>query len=87
MTSPKPSIALDPAVAAEARAQAQREGPAGSAWLNHAAERELRLADGLAAVADFEAEDGPFTAAEQHTASALADRYRVGVDRAHDASV
>lgn len=58
-------------MAAEARAQAQREGTSLSAWLNRAAERELRLADGLAAVAEFEAEAGAFTAAERHAASAV----------------
>ena len=78
MAAVKLSIALDPTVAQAARAQAQREGTSLSAWLNRAAERELRVADGLAGVAEFAAEDGSFTEAERASARALADRYGIG---------
>ena len=42
-------------------AAAEAEGVSVSAWMTAAARRELRLRDGLAAVAEWEAEHGPLT--------------------------
>ena len=48
---------LDAAV----EAAAAGDGVSYSAWLAAAARKELRVRDGLAAVAEWEAENGPFT--------------------------
>lgn len=62
MAVKKRSIALDPDVAASA---AEISGQSLSAWLNDAARTRLRVEDGLAAVAEWEAERGPLTAEER----------------------
>lgn len=43
---------------------AQQEGLSVSAWISQAAEDRLAIQEGLAVVADWEAEHGAFTAAE-----------------------
>lgn len=70
MAVKKLSIALDPDVADAAASAAETSGQSLSAWLNDAARTRLRIEDGLAAVAEWEAEQGPLTAEER----AAADR-------------
>ena len=72
----KLSIALDERVAAAAAASAERHGLSLSAWLNRAAENSLAIEDGLAAVAEWEAEHGAFTAEEIAAADAVLDAAR-----------
>lgn len=70
----KLSVALEEAVAAAASTSAARQGQSLSAWLNDAAARALAIEDGLAAVAEWEAEHGPFTDEELAAADAILDR-------------
>lgn len=72
----KLSIALDERVAEAAAASAERHGLSLSAWLNRAAQKALAIEDGLAAVAEWEAEHGAFTAEEIATADAILDDAR-----------
>jgi hypothetical protein len=58
MAVKKLSVALEESVAEQAAQAAEREGLSLSAWLNAAAERALHIQDGLAAVAEWEAEHG-----------------------------
>jgi hypothetical protein len=44
-----------------------------SAWLNEAARTRLRVEDGLAAVAEWEAEQGPLTTDERPAADRALD--------------
>ena len=73
MAVKKLSIALDPDVADAAASAAERSGQSLSAWLNDAARTRLRIQDGLAAVAEWEAEQGPLTADERTTADRHVD--------------
>lgn len=59
--SPKLAITVDPDVHQLVLAAAASDGVSVSAWMTEAARRELRIRDGLAAVAEWEAEHGPFT--------------------------
>jgi hypothetical protein len=72
----KLSIALDERVAEAAAASAERHGLSLSAWLNRAAQNALAVEDGLAAVAEWEAEHGAFTAEEIAAAEAVLDAAR-----------
>jgi hypothetical protein len=72
----KLSIALDERVAEAAAASAERHGLSLSAWLNRAAQNALAVEDGLAAVAEWEAEHGAFTAEEIAAADAILDAAR-----------
>ena len=76
MTVRKLSIALDEQVADAAAASAARHGLSLSAWLNRAAENALAIDDGLAAVAEWEAEHGALTATELSAADAVLDKAR-----------
>jgi hypothetical protein len=69
----KLSVALDEQIAAAAAVAAERKGLSFSAWLNQAAQHALAIEEGLAAVADWEAEHGPFTAEELAAADAILD--------------
>ena len=69
----KLSVALDEQVAAAAAASAERLGLSLSAWLNRAAENALAIEDGLAAVAEWEAEHGALTAEELRAADVALD--------------
>jgi hypothetical protein len=71
--SPKLAITVDPDVYGQVVAAARAEGVSVSAWMTSAARRALRLRDGLAAVAEWEAEHGAFNAEELAAA-----RERVG---------
>jgi hypothetical protein len=62
MAVQKLSIALDEDVARAAKDAAERDGLSLSAWVNAAAREALAIDDGLAAVREYEAENGPFTA-------------------------
>jgi hypothetical protein len=70
MAVQKLSIALEEDVARAAREAAEREGLSLSAWVNEAAREALAIEDGLAAVAEYEAENGPFTEEELAAADA-----------------
>ena len=74
--SPKLAITVDPEVYSQVIAAAEADGVSVSAWMTAAARRELRLRDGLAAVAEWEAEHGALTGEEL----AAAQR-RVGLGR------
>lgn len=73
MAVTKLSVALDEHVAAAARAAAARHGTSLSAWLSCAAEQAVRTDEGLRAVAEWEAEHSPITAAERDAADTLLD--------------
>ena len=66
--SPKLAIPVDPDVHAQVIAAAEADGLSVSAWMTAAARRELRLRDGLAAVAEWEAEHGALTGEEVEAA-------------------
>ena len=65
-----------------AKQVAERRGMSLSAWLNDVAERaletEVSIEEGLAAIAEFEAESGPITAEELAEADAILDAAGVG---------
>ena len=71
--SPKLAITVDPDVHAQIIAAAAAEGLSVSAWMTAAARRALIVRDGLAAVAEWEAEHGALTGEELEAA-----RQRVG---------
>jgi hypothetical protein len=60
----KRSISLPPDLDDQIAAAAEQAGMTYSAWLAATARREFTLRAGLAAVADYEREHGPFTPAE-----------------------
>jgi hypothetical protein len=66
----KRSVSMPPDVDARIAAAAAAEGMSYSAWLARGALRELTIRDGLAAVAEYEAEHGAFTAEERAEADA-----------------
>ena len=66
--SPKLPITIAPDVHTQVLAEAARRGVSVSAWMTDAARLALKIRDGLAAVAEWEAEHGAFTEAELKTA-------------------
>ena len=60
----KRSISMPPELDAEIAAAAERAGMSYSAWLADTARKEFTIRAGLAAVAQFERDDGAFSAAE-----------------------
>lgn len=62
--SPKLAITVDPDIAERVARAAADDGVSLSAWMTEAARRALQIRDGLAAVAEWEREHGPFTPAE-----------------------
>lgn len=68
------SIALDEDVAEAASAAARQEGQSLSSWLNEAVAHALAVKAGLAAVAEWEAENGAITDEEKAIADAILDR-------------
>ncbi len=62
--SPKLAITVDPDVHAGVVAAAEAEGVSVSAWMTAAARKALKVKDGLAGVAEWEAEHGAFSEAE-----------------------
>jgi hypothetical protein len=76
----KRSVSLPPDLDTEIEAEARREGVTYSRWLADAARNELRVRAGLQAVAEVEAELGPFTGAELAEADEWA---REAIERSH----
>jgi len=72
--SPKLAITVDPDVHDRVVAAAKAEGVSVSAWMTAAARCALKLREGLAAVAEWEAEHGALTPEELDAA-----RRRVGI--------
>jgi hypothetical protein len=70
--APKLAITVDPDVHAKVIRAAKAEGTSVSAWMTAAARRSLLVRDGLAAVAEWEAEHGELTSAELDAARARA---------------
>lgn len=66
--SPKLAITVDPDVHRRVLAAAEEEGVSVSAWMTEAARRALTIGDGLAGVAEWEAEHGALTEAEMEQA-------------------
>lgn len=66
--SPKLSITVDADVHERVVDAAAEEGVSVSAWMTAAARGRLLVRDGLAAVAEWEAEHGPLTDAEMTAA-------------------
>jgi hypothetical protein len=64
----KLAISVERSVHAKVLDAADAEGMSVSAWLTEAARRALRIRDGLAAVAEWEAEHGALTAEELQAA-------------------
>jgi diketogulonate reductase-like aldo/keto reductase len=64
----KLAISVDADVHAELLHAAEAEGMSVSAWMTLAARRALRIRDGLAAVAEWEAEHGALTEEELESA-------------------
>ena len=81
----KVSISLDEPVLLAAREAAKRRGMSLSAWLNEASERalegEVSLEEGLAGVAEWEAEHGPISEEEAAKANAILDAAGIGRKR------
>jgi hypothetical protein len=79
----KRSVSMPPDVDARISAAAAAEGMSYSAWLARGALRELTIRDGLAAVAEYEAEHGEFSpeelaAADQWYDSVFGQQANVG---------
>ena len=78
--SPKMAITVDPDVHAGIVAAAAADGMSVSAWMTDAARQALVIRDGLAGVAEWEAQHGAFTAEEldaaRHRLTARARRAR-----------
>jgi hypothetical protein len=78
----KVSVSLDEQVLSGARQAAERRGMSLSAWLNDVSERaletEVSLEDGLAAVAEWEAESGPPSAEVVADVKAVLDAAGIG---------
>lgn len=71
------AITVDAEVHERVIAAAAEEGLSVSAWMTAAARRALLLRDGLAAVAEWEAEQGPLTESELRSAhERIADEIR-----------
>jgi hypothetical protein len=70
----KLSVALEESVAAQAADAAERRGVSLSAWLNAAAERALLIEQGLAGVAEWEAEHGELSVEELAWADSVLER-------------
>lgn len=74
MAVKKLSVALDEDVVERASDSAGRRGLSLSAWLNRAAENALSIESGLAAVAEWERENGPLSETELSVADAVLAR-------------
>jgi hypothetical protein len=75
----KRSVSLDDEVAAAVEEAAKQDGVSFSAWLSTAAERQLRVRQGLRGVAAWEGETGSLSAEELAAGEALLARLRSGV--------
>jgi hypothetical protein len=70
----KLAVTVDADVHAKVLEAAAAEGTSVSAWMTAAARRALLVRDGLAAVAEWEAEHGALTPAELEAARSRIDR-------------
>ena len=75
--SPKLAVTIDADIHKGVLAAAEQEGMSVSAWMTEAARRALLIRDGLAAIAEWEAEHGGLTteevaAARQRVAAEIA---------------
>lgn len=68
--SPKLAITVDPDVRDRVVEAAAADGMSVSAWMTNAARRQLLIRDGLAAVAEWEAQHGALTDTELASARA-----------------
>ncbi len=75
----KRSVSLDDGVAASVEEAARQDGVSFSAWLSSAAEKQLRVRQGLRGVAAWEGETGSLSAEELAAGEALLARLRSGV--------
>jgi hypothetical protein len=75
----KRSVSLDDEVASSVEDAAKQDGVSFSAWLSSAAERQLRVRQGLRGVAAWEGETGSLSAEELAAGEALLARLRSGV--------
>ena len=75
----KRSVSLADEVASQVEAAANEDGVSFSAWLSAAAERQLRVRQGLRGVGAWESEAGPLTAEEIAAGEALLARLLSGV--------
>jgi hypothetical protein len=75
----KRSVSLNDDVAAAVEAAAREDGVSFSAWLSSAAERQLRVRQGLRGVAQWEAEAGALTDDEIAAGEALLARLLAGM--------
>ncbi|MEP1125429.1 MAG: hypothetical protein ABJH68_16205 [Ilumatobacter sp.] len=75
--SPKISISIAPSVHTRLVEAAEAEGVTVSAWITRAAEDRLAIIDGLALVAQWEAQHGAFTVDELARAD---ERVRADLD-------
>jgi hypothetical protein len=75
----KRSVSLDDEVASSVEEAAKQDGVSFSAWLSTAAERQLRVRQGLRGVAAWEGETGVLSAEELAAGEALLARLRSGV--------
>jgi hypothetical protein len=81
--SPKLAITVDPDVHERVLTAAAEDGVSVSAWLTAAARRALLVRDGLAAVAEWEADHGALTDSELAAArDRVAAQLRVTAPRA-----
>src|ERR1700678_1345270 len=74
----KRSVSLADDVASAVETAAREDGLSFSAWLSQAAERQLRVREGLRGVASFESEAGPLSAEEIAAGEALLARLLSG---------
>ena len=81
MSVVKRSVSIDVDVAAAADAAAAEDGVSFSAWLSEAAERRLRVREGLRGVAEWEADAGALAPEERAAGEALLDRLLRGSSR------
>lgn len=70
----KLAVTVDADVHAQVIEAAEADGTSVSAWITRAARRALLVRDGLAAVAEWEAEHGALTRAELDAARARLER-------------
>ena len=75
----KRSVSLDDEVASAVEQAAKQDGVSFSAWLSTAAEKQLRVRQGLRGVAAWEGETGSLSAEELAAGEALLARLRSGV--------
>lgn len=74
-------VAIEARVPEAVRKTSEREGISVSAWLNQASVNALAIEDGLAGVAEWEAEHGPLSQEQLAAADAVLDAASIGHGR------